>query len=167
MNLQSLSDTFTVRRLDGNDIDLIYDLCADNKIFYQYHPPFVTRENILKDMEALPPGKDIADKYYVGFFDAGVLVAVLDLILDYPAGGTAFIGFFMMNAAYQGKGTGSLIIRECAAYLRAINYRKIRLGVDRGNPQSSAFWRKNGFQAVDEGEYIIMESNLRAGNALE
>ena len=79
MNTASLSNIFTVRRLNGNDIDLIYNLCADNKIFYQYHPPFVTRESILQDMEALPPGRELSDKFYVGFFDGNALIAVLYL----------------------------------------------------------------------------------------
>lgn len=99
MNTASLSNIFTVRRLNGNDIDLIYNLCADNKIFYQYHPPFVTRESILQDMEALPPGRELSDKFYVGFFDGNALIAVLDLIIGYPDKNTDFIGFFMMDAS--------------------------------------------------------------------
>ena len=35
--------------------------------FYQYHPPFVTKESVLKDMKALPSGKNYDDKFYVGF----------------------------------------------------------------------------------------------------
>ena len=160
MNITSLSNTFSVRRLDGNDIDLIYSLCADNSIFYHYHPPFVTRESILQDMKALPPCKDEHDKFYVGFFDEGRLAAVLDLILDYPERGTDFIGFFMMNVDLQGRGSGSKIIRECITYLKTTGCLKIRLGVDKGNPQSNAFWQKNGFRIVEEREYILMELEL-------
>jgi hypothetical protein len=36
----------------------------------------------------------------------------------------------------------------------------VRLGVDKGNPQSFAFWTKNQFKAVAEKEYIIMEKKL-------
>lgn len=67
INIKLLSDTLTVRKLHVTDVDLIYNLCADNQLFYQYHPPFVTRESILQDMEALPPGKNASDKFYVGF----------------------------------------------------------------------------------------------------
>ncbi len=164
MNTASLSNIFTVRRLNDNDIDLIYNLCADNKIFYQYHPPFVTRESILQDMEALPPGRELSDKFYVGFFDGNALVAVLDLIIGYPDKNTDFIGFFMMDASRQGRGAGSKIIQECAAYLYTTGCRKLRLGVDKGNPQSNAFWRKNGFCVVDTGKYILMERTLRASS---
>lgn len=157
MNVKSLSDTFEVRRLEPADIGLIYALCAGNELFYRYHPPFVTRERILQNMAALPPGKGKTDKFYLGFFEAERLTAIIDLILDYPDSHVAFIGFFMTDTAYQNKGVGSGIIRGLAAYLRSSGFAKIRLGVDKGNPQSFSFWKKCGFTVTDEREYIMME----------
>ena len=84
----------------------------------------------------------------------------MDLILDYPEEKTAYISFFMVDAAMQGTGLGSRLAGEAAAYLRAQGYTKLRLGVDRGNPQSLSFWRKNGFAQVSEGVYIVMERAL-------
>lgn len=157
MHVKSLSDTFEVRRLEPADVGLIYALCAGNELFYRYHPPFVTMESILQDMAALPPGKDKTDKFYLGFFEGETLTAIIDLILDYPDRHVAFIGFFMTDTAYQNKGVGSGIIRSLAAYLRSSGFAKIRLGVDKGNPQSFSFWKKCGFSVADEREYILME----------
>lgn len=162
MHVEQLSHTFAVRILNSEDVNLIYALSIKNELFYQYHPPFVTKESILDDMSALPPGKNQNDKFYIGFFEGEILAAVMDLILGYPTQDTAFIGLFMMNAKYQNQGIGSRIIKECAAHLRKSGYTKIRLGVDKGNPQSNAFWKKNGFTVVNEGEYIVMESDLKA-----
>ena len=39
-------------------------------------------------------------------------------------------------------------------------YRKARIGVDKGNPQSNSFWKKNGFYIISEKEYIVMEMTL-------
>lgn len=161
MEIQLLSNTFDVRRLGAENIELIYDICCKHEIFYQYHPPFVTRESIREDMRALPPGKDYKDKYYVGFFENETLVAIMDLILAYPDKETAFIGFFMMNTEYQNRGIGSNIVAECAESLQKLDFHKIRLGVDRGNPQSNAFWKKNGFVVVYEDKYMIMELSLQ------
>ena len=157
MNIKLLSNTFDVRRLDIEDTELIYNLSCRNKIFYQFHPPFVTRESIQEDIRALPPGKDYSDKYYVGFFKKETLIAIMDLILEYPTNDTAFIGLFMMDFEYQNKNLGSKIISESAKYLKILGFHKIRLGVDKENPQSNAFWKKNGFIVVGESEYIIME----------
>lgn len=160
MNLKLLSNTFEVRRLIPEDIEFIYALCAGNKLFYRYHPPFVTRERLLADMAALPPGKHKTDKFYLGFFEGNKLTAVMDLILDYPAEHVAFIGFFMTDTSCQKKGVGSGIIRELAAQLRLSGCTKIRLGVDKGNPQSFSFWNKCGFTVADETQYIFMELTL-------
>lgn len=160
MNPACLSRAFQVHQLTPCDTDAILALMQGNDIFFRHHPPAPTKKSILEDMAALPPGKTLEDKRYVGFFREGFLVAVMDLILRHPDGETAFIGFFMMHPACQGRGAGSAIIAECAAALRAQGFARIRLGVDKGNPQSNAFWRRNGFAVVDENLYFIMERAL-------
>lgn len=166
MEISKLSAKYSVRKLEKDDVDIIYNLSRENLIFYQYHPPFVTKESILEDIEALPPGKTYDDKFYIGFFDADALVAVMDLILDYPQKKIAFIGLFMMNMDFQGRGVGTGIIQECAAYLAVLGYEKLQLGIDKGNPQSEAFWTKNGFRLTgreipnDFSAYLYMERAL-------
>ena len=161
MNIIALSEKYHVRRLDTDDLNDIYCLSCKNPMFYQYHPPFVTKESILEDMRALPLEKSMDDKYYVGFFEKSELVAIMDLILDYPKKDTAFIGLFMLNAQYQGKGIGSRIMDEVIACLTGNKYKEIRLGVDKGNPQSYAFWTKNGFVPIEERKYVLMRRTLR------
>ncbi len=156
MEKNTLSKRYHVRKLDKNDVDMIYDMSCKNHIFYQYHPPFVTKESILDDMTALPPGKSEEDKLYVGYFEKELLIGIMDLILDYPKKEIAFIGLFMMNTLYQNCGVGSEIIGEVIIYLQSLGYKEIRLGVDKGNPQSYAFWTKNNFAAISEAEYILM-----------
>lgn len=60
----------------------------------------------------------------------------------------------------QRRGIASRIIRDACGYRRQLGYQKVRLGVDKGNPQSFAFWSKNGFQVIDETEHIRMERIL-------
>ena len=115
-------------------------------------------ESILEDLSALPPGKQAADKFYLGFFMGDRLAAVMDLILDYPERGIAFLGFFMMEPSLQGCGAGSAIIQECLAYLASMGFRKARLAIDRGNPQSREFWTKNGFAPVSYTHLAVYKS---------
>jgi len=49
---------------------------------------------------------------------------------------------------------------DIITYLKSLGCKKIRLGVDKGNPQSYRFWTKNGFNIMKENEYILMEKNL-------
>ncbi len=42
----------------------VCELATGNSLYDQHRPPFVARENILADMQALPPGKTRQDKYF-------------------------------------------------------------------------------------------------------
>ncbi len=162
INEKLLSNSYQVRKLTIDDISSIYKLCCGNPLFYEYHPPFVTYDSIIEDMSVLPPNKTMDDKYYIGFFSDESLIAIMDLIIGYPEESIAFIGFFMTDKTIQSKGNGSIIISECIAYLKKSGFTEVRLGVDRGNPQSFHFWTKNLF-LVDEsydGEFIMMERTL-------
>ena len=144
--ISNLSDKYEVRRLSEEDIPKVFSLCEKNTLYYQYCPPFVSEQSIRDDMGALPSGKTAADKYYVGFFEEDRLVAVMDLIIAFPNNTTAFIGFFMTDAAVQNKGMGSNIITELCDAMSRLGMKEIRLCWVEGNPQAEHFWHKNGFK---------------------
>lgn len=145
MDIQRLSKDYTVRELNEADIEKVYDLMQGNPMYFQYCPPVATYDSISKDMHALPPRTVEEDKFYIGYFEDNQLVAVMDLILNFPNNETAFIGFFMMDKKHQGNGIGSKMVTECGDYLKECGYQHIRLGFAKGNPQSESFWTKNGF----------------------
>ena len=150
LEISKISSVYGVRRLDNSDADSILDLCRKNTQFYEYCEAEPTMEQVLNDLHITPPGKGLSDKYYIGFYREETLTAVMDLIDGYPEPETAYIGFFMMNKDLQGQGTGTAIIRETSAYLKAAGKTGIRLAIDKGNPQSTRFWKKNGFIVIRE-----------------
>jgi RimJ/RimL family protein N-acetyltransferase len=150
LDISRLSSTYEVRRMHNSDADDILELCRENEQFYRYCEAKPEREQILNDLKITPPGIRPSDKYYAGFFQDGELVAVMDLIDGYPKPENAYIGFFMMNQEYQGQQIGSAIIGDTAGYLRKIGNTAIRLAIDKGNPQSAHFWKKNGFKVILE-----------------
>ena len=166
MEILHLSKQYSIRDLLPQDAEMVCEVLKKNTTFYKYHPPMVTIESILEDMEALPPNKEYEDKHYIGFFGEGALVAVMDLIEHYPNQETALLGFFAMNSDLQGQGIGTQIISDSVAYLAQVGFKKVRLGIDKGNPKSKAFWLKNGFGFTGE-EYesdgstiLVMERKL-------
>lgn len=167
LDISHLSSRYTVRSLREEDIPAMYDLCAGNPQYYEHCPPAVTFEGIRADMKALPPGKDYHDKYYIGFFAGEMLAAIMDLITGYPDDDTAWIGLFMVEQSVQQKGVGSGIIEEVCDCLKAAGFARVRLGYAKGNPQSEAFWLKNGFQKTGverpaEGyTVVLMEKKFR------
>lgn len=159
MEISEFSKTYQVRRLGRDDVDAIYELCRENRIFYRYHEPFVTKESILDDMEALPPGKSREDKYYVGFFDGGSGghygpdpgLSREKNCLHRPVHD---------RRAVSAPGRGFTDRQRACGVSFLLRLRKIRLGVDKGNPQSHAFWTKNRFQTIGEARYIVMEREI-------
>ena len=85
MNIHALSENYGIRKLKEEDIPLILDVCLGNPQFYLYTQAKPEEENIRYDMQALPPGKQIQDKYYIGFFKEDRLYAIMDLIGGYAA----------------------------------------------------------------------------------
>lgn len=165
INISRLSSKYRVRKLSKADIELIYNLCLKNQQYYEYCEKQPSVEQIQQDLKISPPNKSLSDKYYVGFFDGEKLVAVMDLVDGYPEETVAFIGFFMMATEYQGQGFGSLIIEESCRYLKTIHFNRVRLGIDKSNPQSNHFWKKNGFYvlkeiAQEEGTILLAERTL-------
>lgn len=148
-NVIQLSKRYKVRVLSEKDIDDVLVLCQSNTLYYKYCPPFVTRQNILDDMKALPPNKAYTDKFYLGYFDGEQLIAVMDLIMTFPDEETVYIGFFMTNASVQNKGVGTFIIDEVSNYLSKIGIKQIQLGWVKDNPQATHFWLKNKFIAIE------------------
>ena len=133
-------------------------------MYYQYCGAETSKDQVLNDLHITPPGVDIADKYYVGFFNGEEMVAVLDLIDGYPEPDIGYIGFFMMNVALQGKQIGSAIIQDVCSYLKQIGKTVIRLGITKDNPQANHFWKKNGFTVIREVKrdgWIILVAEKR------
>ena len=145
MELQKVSRRYRIRLLQETDMDDILRLSESNPMFYEYCPPFVTRESILNDMKALPQGKTDAEKYYIGFFEGQKLIAIMDMVFAFPDDETVYIGLFMVDHDVQGYGSGSIIIEEYAEYIRTLGKKTIQLAFAKGNLQSEAFWQKNGF----------------------
>ncbi len=145
-----LSRRYAVRKLGDEDADAILSLCRENTQFYRYCEAEPTKEQVLRDLHLTPPDTPLSDKYYVGFYEGETLVAVLDIVDGYPEPAYAFIGFFMMKRSMQGNGLGSALIGDVAAYLKESGKTTIRLAIDRDNPQSNHFWKKNGFRVIRE-----------------
>ena len=69
IDINMLSNQFRVRRLDDSNADDILDFCRKNTLYYQYCDAETSKEQVLNDMHITPPGVDISDKYYAGFFN--------------------------------------------------------------------------------------------------
>ena len=173
-DLSKLSTQYRARYMDDSDADALLNFCLQNDQYYRYCGKQPSRELILHDLHITPPNTSADAKYYVGFYDGDILVAIMDLIDGYPDSNTAFIGFFMMNRQLQGRQIGTSIIQELFLYLKETGLKRVLLGIDKENPQSNAdkenpqsnaFWAKNGFSVIreveqEEGAILLAEKGL-------
>lgn len=165
IDIEKLSKRYDVRKLHLDDVEIIYEFCKRNTQYYEYCGKELSIELIEQDLEITPPGIPLEQKYYLGFFENSKLVAVMDLEDGYPNSDYVYIGFFMMDCELQGRGIGSKIISEALEYLRRQGFEKCQLGIDKDNPQSNHFWRKNGFEVIreveiEEGTILVAEKRL-------
>lgn len=157
----TFSEKYAVRELTPADVPAVLRLMQGNPLYFQYcgGDPVPSEQSILRDMSIVPGKKTLEEKYYVGFYRGEMLAAIMDLIDGYPEDDIAFVGFFMMDISLQGTGEGTRIISRLCTELKNLGFHHVRLGIDKGNPQSTHFWRKNGFQVIREvpqGDGIIL-----------
>jgi len=143
--LTELCARFAVRELTAADIPEMLRVAQSNPLFYRYMRPDPTAENLAADLLALPPRRTLADKHFFGWFEGARLVAMMDLIVHHPQRDMAFIGWFILDGAVQGRGLGRQLVSEVLAMLRRQDVTEVRLGRIEGNPQSEHFWHVCGF----------------------
>nr|WP_288295252.1 GNAT family protein [uncultured Granulicatella sp.] len=166
MDLSKLSTVYNIRRMGRNDVPLILSLENGNQLYFNYCPPKPSKQSVLNDLKAVPEGKNIDDKFYIGFFKENRLVAIMDFIVSFPIKETIYIGLFMMDCKESGQGKGSLIINEVLTAFREEGFTKVRLAYMKGNPQSKRFWEKCGFTETgierenEHGKAVVLEKTL-------
>ncbi|BCP60152.1 GNAT family N-acetyltransferase [Streptococcus parasuis] len=135
-------------------------------LYFEHFPPLPSMESLANDLVECPPGKELSDKYFLGFWDKDQLLAVLDLIDGYPTAELAYIGLFMVDSRLAGQGLGSKVIAELLPRL-ATHFKKVRLGYVESNPQASHFWSKVGFCPTGEVKELAGKTIVLAEYALD
>lgn len=140
-----------LRMLDlsyATGLQRLYERCQDYIELAYGAPPKPTQGT--DDLLDLPDGKELKDKLFVGaFLSSGELVAVLDLIRDYPGERTWFIGLLMIDPAHRCRGLGERIYRSAEAWLRTSGVERISLCVLEQNAAAHRFWSRMGFQEAE------------------
>ena len=166
MDTAALSTDYDVRRITEGDITAVYNLCRANRRYYRYAKTEPTKRNLTEVISEMPEGTEPAQKNFLGFYDADdTLIAILDLITDYPQAGSAFIGWFMVDAQLQGQGIGSQIFADIRASLQAQGFTELSLAVIKENEPAIEFWEKQGFALTgkeDQKErYTVVTMNRK------
>ncbi len=158
--LDWLNGAYAVRELSVSDVPEMLRVAVSNPFFYQYMRPDPNPESLVADLKALPPRRTMADKHFFGWFEGERLVAMMDLIWRHPKDDMAFIGWFILDGALQGKHLGRRLVAQVLDMLKAQGIAEVRLGRIKGNPQSEHFWQVCGFRenglSYDTDDYTVL-----------
>ena len=98
-------------------------------------------------LESRPAGLDLARKYVVGFERNGALIAIVDLLENYPEPTNWYVGLLVLSPDERNHGLGTAVWTAVEAWVRAEGGRHARLIVQEQNPHAARFWRALGFTA--------------------
>ena len=169
-NVLSRFKDYEIKKITEKEIDDVLALCKPNVEYYNATHAVADYDDVRKSMTMLPRNTQLNQRYFVGLYKDSKLVAILDIIDGYPRPKMAFIGLFMLDVEYQGKGIGKSIIKELLTLLNEENYQECRLGVVQGVKRSYAFWTSLGFQemdlVIDAGDYniVMLSCNIKELN---
>jgi GNAT superfamily N-acetyltransferase len=120
-------------------------------------------------LEALPPGKNHADKFVFEISHDVEAVGCIEMVRGYPEADIAFIGLLLFRESSQGRGLGPQVLHLAEAIGMGWQCRALRIAVIDTNPRAFEFWKREGFiellrkPAMDfDGQAIVMERALAA-----
>ena len=117
---------YQVRRLTEEDGDEIFAL-------QRRHPEYqelflnhkVKKADVLSDLTSIPEGVLPENKFYLGMYDVDNLVAIADVVLNFPTSKTAWLGLIMVDYDVVGQGIGGKIIEKLKQALMRERFKQL------------------------------------------
>lgn len=156
--------SYAISRLAGDDdtqrLQQLLERCSD---FYLLHEGWPTPADAAAyELTCVPPGKEVSDVFVLGMADgAGSLVAMAQLLRDYPSPRDWWVGTLVVDPQLRGRGIGAELFRHTVAFIEEQGGRSIGLAVALWNERALKFWESAGFR--DTGRRS--EVTARSGHA--
>ncbi len=107
----------------------------------------------------LPEGYTLEDRLSIGVFENQTLIALFDILKNYPIASTWVIGLMLLEGSLRGKGLGTTLYSQIEKYLAHCQVKTVRLGVLIDHLSGKAYWQKMGFH--DTGQVKIREDGRK------
>ena len=154
-----LENDYFIKMLHVEDATIVQHLCERCIDYFEIvEGRLPEKEAGLDILNDLPPEKESKDKRVFGCFNEHhFLIAVIDILADYPDKGEWIIGLLMIDPKERGKGLGKVLHEFIKDYVLMYKADKLRIGVAQENTKVYSFWKSLGY---DE----IKRVNMRYGN---
>ncbi len=152
---------YQVRRLTEEDGGEIFALQRRHS---GYHALFLNHEveksDVMSDLTSIPEGVLPEDKFYLGMYDAENLVAIADVVLNFPTSRTAWLGLVMVDYDAVGQGVGGKVIEALKKALMRERFSQLCTLVPTGSDAGS-FFDAHGFSTGDEMLMGVREDGVK------
>ena len=148
------------RRLKEEDLPELLTFCLENEAYFSYIRSTPQTETLRQQLTVLPTNTVPEQKFFIGLWEKNSLVAIADLIMDWPRAGVVYVGWFMVARALQSKGFGRHLEAQLSSWLKATGYHTLRLACVEDNLPGFAFWERCGFlptgQRCNQDAYSVL-----------
>lgn len=155
--------TYMLRLIDDHEIDEVLDLfkqCPDYFEMVEGQP--ASEESVVNYFQALPPDKELEDKYSIGIYEVGELVGAIDLVKDFPAPGTWIVGLILLTPAIRRNGVGTAVHEYIKEIAKLEEVDTLRVGVLKSNIGAIAFSKAVGYiEAVETDEVTAFNLEIK------
>lgn len=139
----------SIRSLTVKDSGKIFEFLRENGDFFELENGRAPVESDGRAfIDDLPPNKLPSDKFNFCIIHNNQIVALVDVVRDYPDDHIWWIGLLLIHPSYRGTGLGGRIYRLLEHLVCSMRGKEIRLGVLAENEPALHFWKRMGFTQI-------------------
>jgi GNAT superfamily N-acetyltransferase len=140
----------------------LFEQASKYQILVEGRP--ATLQDAKEALRETPPGKDLKDKFFGGYWNGRTLVGCMDLTRGYPEPEIAYLGLLLFSESHQGNGLGRLALAHITRMSSSWGCTALRLSVIDTNVRAYAFWQREGFRELHRrptskytGDAVVMQ----------
>ncbi|MTV82435.1 acetyltransferase [Secundilactobacillus folii] len=140
---------YEIRVLTHDDEDQIYGLQQKHQSFFNlFLDHKLTRREAVADLDEVASEAAAAQKYYLGLFSHGTLIATLDLTVDYPLPQLVWLGQYFVDGDAISEEQRAQILTAVLATLKDLTAVQVQLLVLKADTDSQHFYQSVQFEEV-------------------
>lgn len=158
-----VDENIKIVSLNLDDMESVDQLCNEcEDYFLMVNGAVHTEEDTEEILTALPPEKELKDKFVLGIFYREEMIGVIDLIKDYPVIDQWIIGLFLLKEKDRNKGIGKLVHDALIEVVLRDNGKSLTLGVVKENIKGLKFWENLGYKTIREADVTLKDKVKKA-----
>ncbi|PLZ86379.1 MULTISPECIES: GNAT family N-acetyltransferase [Fischerella] len=153
---------FSTRFLNTADILQLAEFCIICNDFFELVEKQTASENTAREiLQARPSAVPPDNKIVLGFETDKQLVAVVELLRDYPQQNTWFVGLLLLLPEYRCSGYGTQLWQAIEKWIGEAGATEVKLIVQEQNPRARLFWERMGFSFEASVTQVLLNGENR------